>query len=144
MFPKDNGKMRDFADKCMELSEFLHKISFSPQPLPPLRATYHDCCAGLRELSIKDGPRQLLQKAGVELVEMTDCEECCGFGGTFSVKFGGIATAMADRKCRHIAETKVNTLLMGDLGCLLHVQGRLHRLGRKIRVMHWGEVLAGV
>ncbi|MGI9297415.1 MAG: (Fe-S)-binding protein [Gammaproteobacteria bacterium] len=143
MCGEDNKKMRDFADKCVELSEFLLQMNY----IPPLRrdlsvrATYHDCCAGLRELGIKQGPRSLLARAGVEIVEMRDCEECCGFGGAFSVKFGALSVALADRKCENIAAA-ADTVLLGDLGCILHLEGRLRRLGKNIRLRHWAEVLA--
>ncbi|MGU9950889.1 MAG: (Fe-S)-binding protein [Gammaproteobacteria bacterium WSBS_2016_MAG_OTU1] len=141
-FNEDNKKMAAFADKCMELSEFLHSVSYSPRPQKYLQATYHDCCAGLRELNIKNTPRDFLKQAGVDIVEMRDCEECCGFGGVFSTKFSGISAAMADRKCKNIAATGTNTVLLGDLGCLLHLQGRMQRTnGDNIRFMHWAEVL---
>ena len=143
MFSENNGKMRDFAGKCFELSEFLQKMKYTPPPQKKLRATFHDCCAGLRELGIKDGPRALLKQAGIEIVEMHECEECCGFGGAFAAKFGNISAAIADRKCENIAASGADTVLMGDLGCILHLDGRLRRLGKNIRVLHWAEALLG-
>ncbi len=142
MFDDDNNKMRDFANKCVELSEFLQEIDFTPSPHPPLRATYHDCCAGLRELGIKTGPRALLQKAGIEIIEMNDCEECCGFGGAFATKFSDISTAMAERKCRNIEESGADVVLLGDLGCILHLGGKLSRQNSSVRIAHWAEILA--
>ncbi|MGI9306065.1 MAG: (Fe-S)-binding protein [Gammaproteobacteria bacterium] len=143
IFGEDHEKMRAFAGKCFELGEFLQKMEYAPPPRKPLRATFHDCCAGLRELNIKNAPRELLKKAGVEIVEMDDCEECCGFGGGFAAKFGGVSTAIADRKCENIAASGAEIALMGDLGCMLHLEGRLSRTGKNIRIMHWAEALCG-
>ena len=107
--------------------------------------TYHDCCAGLREMGVKQQPRTLLEKMpGVKLTEMTDCETCCGFGGTFSIKFGDISTRMADNKCRNIADSGADTVVLGDLGCVLNIEGRLRRRGdTKTRVLHIAEIAAG-
>jgi L-lactate dehydrogenase complex protein LldE len=81
---------------------------------------------------------------GLELKEMPDCENCCGFGGTFSIKFGEISTRMADDKCRHVSESGADAVVMGDLGCMLNIEGRLRRRGdAKTRVFHVAEVLAG-
>ena len=108
------------------------------------RATYHDSCSGLRELGIKEQPRALLASvAGLELVEMTDCEICCGFGGTFSVKFPEISNAIVEKKCANIVEAGPDLLLAGDVGCLLNMAGKLRRQGRTIAVRHVAEVLAG-
>lgn len=142
LFSAENAKMRDFAGKCFELSEFLRKMEYAPRPRKYMKASFHDCCAGLRELGVKSGPRALLKRAGIEIVEMAECEECCGFGGSFAAKFGGISAAVADRKCENIAAA-ADTVLMGDLGCIIHIEGRLRRLGKNIRVRHWAEVLAG-
>lgn len=137
----EDQQMRDFAAKCLELSEFLQKMDYTPPRQKPLRATYHDCCAGLRELGIKNGPRALLTQAGIELTEMPDCEECCGFGGAFALKFDNISAALADRKCHNITAT-ADTALMGELGCILHLQGRFARQNIPAQVRHWAEVLA--
>lgn len=81
---------------------------------------------------------------GVRLVEMREAETCCGFGGTFAVKFGALSSAMADRKCRHVRETGADAVVAGDLGCLLNIEGRLRRCGdRSVRALHIAEVLAG-
>ena len=108
--------------------------------------TYHDSCSGLRELDVYKQPRALLAKMpGVELREMVESTTCCGFGGTFSVKYGELSTRMADNKCRHIADTKADAIAGGDLGCLLNIEGRLRRNGdRTTRVLHIAEVLAGM
>src|SRR5581483_4563170 len=108
------------------------------------RATYHDSCSGLRELGVREQPRQLLRTVkGLELVEMGDAEVCCGFGGTFSVKYPDISNAIVERKAERIAATGAGMLLAGDLGCLMNMAGKLSRQGRKIAVRHVAEVLAG-
>jgi L-lactate dehydrogenase complex protein LldE len=107
--------------------------------------TYHDSCAGLREMGVKQQPRALLaQMPGVRVVEMTECETCCGFGGTFSIKYGEIATRLADNKCSHIAASGADAVVLGDLGCMLNIEGRLRRRGdSRTRVLHIAELLAG-
>jgi L-lactate dehydrogenase complex protein LldE len=107
--------------------------------------TYHDSCAGLRELGVQAQPRALLaQMPGVTIAEMNESTTCCGFGGTFSVKFGDISTRMADKKCAHITRTGAAAVVAGDLGCLLNIEGRLRRNGdMQTRVLHIAEVLAG-
>lgn len=107
--------------------------------------TYHDSCAGLREMGVKGQPRALLGKvAGLSLAEMTECETCCGFGGTFSVKFGEISTRLADDKCRHVEASGADAVVLGDLGCMLNIEGRLRRRGHaSTQVLHVAEVLAG-
>ena len=108
-------------------------------------ATYHDSCSGLRELGLKAQPRALLAGvAGLELREMTDPEVCCGFGGTFCVKYPEISTRMVQDKARDVAATGADTLLAGDMGCLLNMAGRLSREGSPVRVRHVAEVLAGM
>jgi len=105
--------------------------------------TYHDSCTGLRSLGIKKQPRALLAKLpGVELREMNGAEECCGFGGTFSVKFGAVSAAIAEKKCNNACITGAQAIVGGDLGCLLNIEGKLRRLGDKeTRVLHVAEVL---
>jgi L-lactate dehydrogenase complex protein LldE len=106
--------------------------------------TYHDSCSGLRELGVKAQPRALLARVpGLELVEMSECETCCGFGGAFSVKFGDISSAMADKKCRSIEASGAHAVVLGDLGCMLNIEGRLRKRGdAKTQVLHVAEVLA--
>ena len=107
--------------------------------------TYHDSCAGLRELGIKDQPRALLASVqGLTIVEMKEPEICCGFGGTFCVKYPDISTRMVSDKVADIAATGADTLLAGDLGCLLNMAGRLSREGKAVKVRHIAEVLAGI
>ena len=108
-------------------------------------ATYHDSCAGLRELGIKAQPRRLLDSVeGLTLVEMAEPEICCGFGGTFCVKYPDISTRMAADKVADITATGADLLLAGDMGCLLNMAGKLSRDGSPIRVRHVAEVLAGM
>jgi len=145
--PNLRAKADALAAKTHELTSFLTDVMhFTPTP-PPLSAkvTYHDSCAGLRELGIKTQPRALLTKVpGLSLVEMTDPEICCGFGGTFCVKYPDISTRMAADKCADIEATGADMLLAGDMGCLLNIAGRLSRENSTMTVRHVAEVLAGV
>ncbi len=105
--------------------------------------TYHDSCSGLRELGVKQQPRRLLDSVqGLRLKEMKTPEVCCGFGGTFCVKYPEISNAMVGEKSADIAETGADTLLAGDLGCLMNMAGKLQRMGSPVRVRHVAEVLA--
>jgi L-lactate dehydrogenase complex protein LldE len=135
------------AAKTRELSEFLVdelKLGHVPGRFAGT-VTYHDSCAGLREMGIKTSPRALLAKVpGLTLTEMAEAETCCGFGGTFSIKFGEISARLADNKCQHIANSGADAVVLGDLGCMLNIEGRLRRRGdMKTRVLHFVEVLAG-
>jgi L-lactate dehydrogenase complex protein LldE len=108
-------------------------------------ATYHDSCSGLRELGVKEQPRRLLGSVvGLRLKELPGAEICCGFGGTFCIKYPEISERMAADKAADIAATGADTLLAGDLGCLLNMAGKLTRLGKDVRVRHVAEVLAGM
>jgi L-lactate dehydrogenase complex protein LldE len=107
--------------------------------------TYHDSCAGLRELGIKGQPRILLKGVqGLTLTELRDAEVCCGFGGTFCVKYPEISDTIVGKKADHIVAAGAGTLLAGDLGCLMNMAGKLQRQGRAIKVRHVAEVLAGM
>ncbi len=107
--------------------------------------TYHDSCAGLRELGIKAQPRALLASVdGLKLTELADAEVCCGFGGTFCVKYPEISVRMVSDKTKSIAATGADTLLAGDMGCLLNMAGRLKREGSPVKTRHIAEVLAGM
>lgn len=107
--------------------------------------TYHDSCSGLREMGVKAQPRTLLGTvAGLRLAEMAEAEVCCGFGGTFCVKYPDISVRMVSDKVENIAATGADTLLAGDVGCLMNMAGRLSRLGRPVKVRHVAEVLAGM
>ena len=135
------------AAKTYELTDFLVSV-LKLEKVPGSFAgtiTYHDSCSGLRELGVKAQPRALLARLpGVQLKEMPESETCCGFGGTFSVKFGEISAAMAGRKCAQIRATGADAVVLGDLGCMLNLEGRLRREGdERTRVLHVAEVLAG-
>lgn len=135
-----------FAAKVHELISFLVNVRGVAKVDTALeaRVTYHDSCSGLRELGIHDQPRKLLRTVkGLELVELADANVCCGFGGTFSVKYPDISNAIVERKTEQIAATGADMLLAGDLGCLMNMAGKLSRQGRKIAVRHVAEVLAG-
>jgi L-lactate dehydrogenase complex protein LldE len=145
--PNLRAKADRLAAKTYELTTFLHDImKFTPTP-PRLDAsgTYHDSCAGLRELGIKSQPRNLLRSVpGLSMTEMPEPETCCGFGGTFCVKYPDISTRMATDKAVGIESTGADLLLSGDMGCLLNIAGRLSRMNVKIAVHHVAEILAGV
>ncbi|MFA6019368.1 MAG: (Fe-S)-binding protein [Rhodospirillales bacterium] len=135
------------AGRCHELVSFLVRVMKVESTLASFSetVTYHDSCSGLRELGIKDEPRQLLAGVeGMQLKELAGAEECCGFGGTFCVKYPEISTKMVDDKLADIAATGATTVLAGDLGCLMNIAGRLKRQGSKVQARHVAEVLAGV
>jgi L-lactate dehydrogenase complex protein LldE len=147
---RDSPRRAEFeklSAKWFELSDFLTnvlKVSTVPARFEGA-VTYHDSCAGLREIGIKQQPRALLAKTGCTLKEMNDAEKCCGFGGTFSVKLGEISTRMAENKCINIGVTGADAIVGGDLGCLLNIEGRLRRNGdMNTKVLHFAEVLAGM
>lgn len=140
-------RAQQLAARTFELTTFLADVLKVELPLADFAGsvTYHDSCKGLRGLGIKRQPRELLLKVrGLTLDEMADCEECCGFGGAFSVKFGDISTQIVDRKCESIAKVGADAVVGGDLGCLINIEGRLRRRGDETtRVLHIAEVLAG-
>jgi L-lactate dehydrogenase complex protein LldE len=145
--PNLRAKADKLAAKTFELTAFLVDIMhFLPTP-PPLTATatYHDSCAGLRELGVKIQPRRLLGSVrGLTIAEMAEPELCCGFGGTFCIKYPEISTRMVADKTADIKATEANLLLAGDLGCLLNMAGRLSRETSNVAVHHIAEVLAGL
>ena len=107
------------------------------------RVTWHDACHGLRDLNIKTEPRRLISKVrGAEFVELDNADSCCGFGGTFSVKYPEISLAILDQKIEAIERAKVDAVISGDASCLMQIGGRLSRKGSKVRVMHIAELLA--
>ena len=150
LFPTDaiwHGRALALAERSFEITSFLHDImAFEPAPAPFVTTvTYHDSCSGLRELDIKSQPRALLaQVPGLELTELPDAEACCGFGGTFCVKYPRISERLVDDKLEGIETTQAGTVLGGDLGCLLNIAGRLRRRAVPVRVFHAVEVLAGM
>ncbi|MDH3715827.1 MAG: (Fe-S)-binding protein [Gammaproteobacteria bacterium] len=144
--PEWQQRAGDFADRCYELTSFLVEImAYRPNNISYAgTVTYHDSCSGLRELQIKQQPRQLLSAvSGLDIVEMQDAEVCCGFGGTFCVKYPDISVKMVSDKVANIERTSAATVLSGDLGCLLNIAGRLKRLGTSVKALHVAEVLAG-
>ncbi len=144
--PKWAAKARAFADRVHELISFLVDVRgmASVEATFSGCVTYHDGCSGLRELGIKSQPRSLLKSVkGLELEEMADAEVCCGFGGTFSIKYPDISNAMVEKKTANVAAAKPDLLLAGDLGCLMNMAGKLRREGRPIAARHVAEVLAG-
>jgi L-lactate dehydrogenase complex protein LldE len=107
--------------------------------------TYHDACSGLRELGVKGQPRKLLATVtGLSLAEMQDADVCCGFGGTFCVKYPDVSDAITEKKALRVAETGAPMLLAGDLGCLMNMAGKLQRMGKPVSARHVAEVLAGM
>ena len=146
------ARMERLAPRVYELTDFLHSV-LKVQTLPAqdnfkgriTSITYHDSCSGLRELGVQAQPRALLEKVpGVQLTEMRDSRQCCGFGGSFAVKYGDISSAIVDEKCAQIHACGVDAVVLGDLGCMLNIEGRLRRTGDdKTRVLHVAQVLAG-
>ena len=144
--PTWGPRSKAFGERVHELVSFLVHVRGmkSVDAAFQGRVTYHDSCSGLRELGIKQQPRDLLATVkGLELVEMADNEVCCGFGGTFAVKYGDISNAMVEKKTRNVAAVEPALLLAGDLGCLMNMAGKMKREGRSIAVRHVAEVLAG-
>lgn len=148
---KNHGEWKDRADKLaaktFELSSFLVDVlkQDSFNATCAAKTTYHDGCSGLRELGIKKQPRKLLENIdGLELVEAHEAEACCGFGGLFCVKHTDVSTHIVDAKIDDAMKTGAETLLGGDLGCLLNIAGRLHRRGIKVDVRHFAEVISGL
>jgi L-lactate dehydrogenase complex protein LldE len=136
---------RALAEKTWEFSDFLvTKLGVTDLGARfPAKATFHDGCHGLRELGIKTQPRQLLEKVrDLELIEMTEAENCCGFGGTFAAKFPAISTAMGEVKCSSAMQTGADYIISNDSSCLMHIQGLLSRQRNKMRTVHLAEVLA--
>jgi L-lactate dehydrogenase complex protein LldE len=145
--PATKAQADDLAARTFELVSFLTDVLTTTRIDARYAgtATYHDACSGLRELGVKEQPRRLLQKiAGLTLKEMATPEVCCGFGGTFCIKYPEISDKMVTDKAADIAATGADTLLCGDLGCLLNMAGKLSRLGAPLRVRHIAEVLAGM
>jgi L-lactate dehydrogenase complex protein LldE len=144
--PAWSSRVAALAAKTYELTDFLVNV-LKVDRVPGTFAgtiTYHDSCAGLREMGVKSQPRKLLgTMRGVQLSEMAESETCCGFGGTFAVKFGEISSRLADNKCQHIVNNGAESVVLGDLGCMLNIEGRLRRRGDATRVLHVAEVLAG-
>ncbi|MEN9317401.1 MAG: hypothetical protein RIS35_3794 [Pseudomonadota bacterium] len=145
--PDLRARIQALADRTWELTTFLHDV-LQLKALPGAfegRITYHDSCSGLRELGVHAQPRALLAlNPRIELTEMRDARACCGFGGSFSVKYGNISSAIVDEKIENIAASGARCVVLGDVGCMLHIEGRLRRCGDDTtRVLHVAQVLAG-
>ena len=148
LFPDDAGwrkRAKGIAAKTYEFSDFLINVlkiddvgaSFNG------KITWHDACHGLRELGLREEPRRLLKNVrGAEFIEMPNADSCCGFGGTFSVKFPEISVAILDNKIEAIEKSDVRAVVSGDASCLMQIGGRLSRLGSKVKPMHLAEILA--
>ncbi|WP_119167391.1 (Fe-S)-binding protein [Algihabitans albus] len=145
--PELAGPAATLGERTYELVSFLTDV-MKVQALPGSFAgsvTYHDSCSGLRELKVKEQPRALLRGlTDLRLLEMKEPEVCCGFGGTFCVKYPEISNQMVDTKAEDIEKTGADLLLAGDLGCLLNMAGKLKRRGAKTETRHVAEVLAGM
>ena len=140
-------RAQGLADRTFELIFFLHDIMGVDFVGAAYNGTvtYHDSCSALRELKIKEEPRDLLTSVdGLTLKEMSDTESCCGFGGTFCVKYPEISNKMIEAKTKAIAACGADTILSADLGCLLNIAGKLQREGSHVKVRHVAEVLANM
>jgi L-lactate dehydrogenase complex protein LldE len=138
-------QVADIGKRLFEFSEFLVKVLKIEKFGAELngKATYHDSCAGLRECKIKAEPRQLLSNVkGLEITEMNDVETCCGFGGTFAVKFEAISIGMGEQKVENALATGAQYLISTDLSCLMHLQGYINHKGYSLKAMHLADVLA--
>lgn len=140
-----HNEVKDLGRRSMEFTEFLTSVMNVDSVGAVLegKATYHDSCAALRECSIKEGPRRLLANVkGLELVEMKDVETCCGFGGTFAVKFEPISIAMADQKIDHAMATGADYIISTDMSCLMHLDARIRERELPLKSLHIAQVLA--
>jgi L-lactate dehydrogenase complex protein LldE len=145
--PANLARAQELAARSWELVSFLVEVCKVSEVTArwSRNVTYHDACSGLRELGVKAQPRQLLASVGgLRLTELPGAEICCGFGGTFCIKYPEISDKMVTDKEADIVATGANAVLAGDLGCLLNIAGKLYRHGRSIEVRHIAEVLAGM
>ena len=145
-FPDEiKEKYKSLKKNIFEFSDFIYK-KIGPEKFSQFslekELTYHDSCSGLRQLKIKVQPREILKKIkGVKITEMSEPEECCGFGGSFSIKYGGISSEIAKKKCNDIVSTDVNNVCLGDLGCALNIKGKLDWMKHDVEVSHLIDVL---
>lgn len=138
-------RARNLARRTYEFSEYLVDVLGIDDLGARFdgRVTYHDSCHLLRGIGVKQQPRALLQKvSGIDFVEMRDSDYCCGFGGTFAVKYPEISDAMVTDKVKNIMDAKADVVVGCDMGCLMNIQGKLSRLGSRIKVMHLAQILA--
>lgn len=139
-----HNEVKAIGENIYELSDFLvNKLGITNFGAKlPGKATYHDSCAGLRECKIKNEPRELLANVeGLELTELNDVETCCGFGGTFAVKFGAISEAMGEQKVENALATGAEYLISTDASCLMHLQGYIDGKKYNLKTMHIADVL---
>jgi L-lactate dehydrogenase complex protein LldE len=139
---RDEELARGVSARVVEWSALV-----AERPLPAFawrgRVAYHDSCHALRELRVKDAPRKLLHAVdGLEFVDLPSSDRCCGFGGTFAVRYPDVSVAMADSKIADVVAAEVDVLVSGDGGCLLHLGGRLSRVGSPVRTVHLASLLA--
>lgn len=140
-----HNEVRDLGKRIYEFSAFLVNVLGVDNVGASLygKATYHDSCAALRECRIREEPRRLLSNVkGLDLVEMADTDTCCGFGGSFAVKFESISIAMADQKVNNALATGADFIISTDLSCLMHLDGYIRHKGHPIKTMHIADVLA--
>lgn len=140
-----HNEVRELQKRVFEFSAFLVNVLGIEDMGASLygKATYHDSCAALRECRIREEPRKLLANVkGLELLEMADTETCCGFGGSFAVKFEPISVAMADQKVNNALQTGADYIISTDVSCLMHLDGYIRHKGYPIRTMHIADVLA--
>ncbi len=140
-----HNAVKDLRNRIYEFTEFLTDVLKIEKfgAVLHANATYHDSCAALRECKIKEAPRKLLSHVkGLQLTEMNDVETCCGFGGTFAVKFDAISIAMADQKVKNAANTKTDIIISTDLSCLMHLDGYIKGKNLSLKTMHIADVLA--
>jgi L-lactate dehydrogenase complex protein LldE len=140
-----HNEVKDLGKRLYEFSDFLVNVLKVTDVGARLKAkaTYHDSCAALRECGIRNEPRLLLSHVkDLELTEMKETETCCGFGGTFAVKFEGISTAMADQKVGHAQDTGARLIISTDVSCLMHLDGYIRYREMEMRTMHIADVLA--
>jgi len=143
--PDWRRRAQALAERTYELSSFLIRVLNVDDVGASWtgRLTWHDACHGLRDLNLKSEPRRLISKVrGAQFVELRDAESCCGFGGTFSVKYPEISVAILDQKIDAIEQANVQAVVAADASCLMQIGGRLSRKGSKVRVMHLAELLA--
>lgn len=140
-----NKEVKAVGKRIYEFSDFLVNVLQMENFNASLtgKATYHDSCSALRECKIKTEPRKLLSHVkGLELIEMADVETCCGFGGSFAVKFESISLAMADQKVNHALKTGAKYLISTDLSCLMHLDGYIRHKGLPLKTLHIADVLS--
>lgn len=140
-----SNEVRELGSRLFEFSEFLTDVLnfYDTGAVLNGKATYHDSCAAFRECRIKEAPRRLLSKvSGLELTEMNDVETCCGFGGTFAVKFEPISIAMADQKVSNALDTHADYIISTDMSCLMHLDGYIKNKNAAVKTLHLADVLA--